>query len=133
MSIEHLNPADMHRNPAFSQAVAVGPGSKLLFIGGQNGVNAQGVIVAEDLVAQTRQVFQNLKLVLAEVGGDLSHVVKWTIFVVQGQDPRAGFGVFLEEWGVSSPPPAISFAFVAGLGVPGALVEIEAVAAIPIG
>ena len=28
-------------------------------------------------------------------------------------------------------PPAITFAFVAGLAVPGALVEIEAVAAIP--
>ena len=35
-----------------------------------------------------------------------------------------------EFWPRDAPPPAITFAFVASLAVPGALVEIEAVAAV---
>ena len=45
MSIEHLNPDGMHRNPAFSQAVVVTNPGRTIYIGGQNAVNAQGEIV----------------------------------------------------------------------------------------
>ena len=43
---------------------------------------------------------------------------------------QEGFAAFGEFWPRDAPPPAITFAFVAGLAVPGALVEIEAVAAV---
>ena len=132
MSIEYLNPEGMLRSPAFSQAIAVDPGMRLLFIGGQNGVDAEGKVVGSDLVEQMRQIFRNLRVLLNAAGGRLEDIIKWTIFAVEGQDPRAGFGVFQEEWDKDAPPPVITVAFVAGLGVPGALVEIEAVAAIPV-
>ena len=43
---------------------------------------------------------------------------------------QEGFAAFGEFWPRDAPPPAITFAFVASLAVPGALVEIEAVAAV---
>jgi enamine deaminase RidA (YjgF/YER057c/UK114 family) len=44
MKITHINPEGMHKNPAFSQAV-VAEGGKTIYIGGQNGVGADGTVV----------------------------------------------------------------------------------------
>lgn len=44
--MEHINPKGMAVDPAFSQAVRVKAGSDLLFIGGQNSVDAKGKVVA---------------------------------------------------------------------------------------
>ena len=51
-----------------------------------------------------------------------------TIYVVKGQDIREGYAATQRAWG--NFPTAISFAFVESLGVPGALIEIEAIAVI---
>jgi len=45
MTITHINPDSMHKNPAFSQAVLV-EGGRTLYIGEQNGVDDSGAIVA---------------------------------------------------------------------------------------
>jgi enamine deaminase RidA (YjgF/YER057c/UK114 family) len=42
-----------------------------------------------------------------------------------------GFQAFQEKWGSSSHAPTITVLFVAGLGQPDWLVEIDAIAAIP--
>lgn len=128
-TITHVNPEDMHNNPAFTQAVIVEGNTRTIYIGGQNAVAADGQVVGSgDLAAQTEQVFKNLETVLAASGATLHDIVKWTIFVVQGQDIGAGFGVFQKAWGRSARPPAISVAIVAGLANPEFLVEIEAIA-----
>ena len=36
MSLTHLNPPTMHRNPAFSQGVVIEPGSRLIVVRGDN-------------------------------------------------------------------------------------------------
>ena len=59
-TMTHINPESMHRNPAFTQAVRVPSGHDLVVIGGQNGVDATGQIVAEDLAGQTKQALRNL-------------------------------------------------------------------------
>jgi len=48
--------------------------------------------------------------------------------LVQGQDVRAAFAASQEVWGPH--PAAVTVVVVAGLAVPGALVEIEAVCAL---
>lgn len=129
MTIEHLNPEGMHRNPAFSQAVVVTNPGRTIYIGGQNAVNAQGEIVGKgDLAAQTEQVFANMETVLAAAGASLHDIVKWTMFIVEGQDLRPGLEVFQKHWGTEHQPPAISAAMVASLAHPDFLVEIEAIA-----
>jgi enamine deaminase RidA (YjgF/YER057c/UK114 family) len=128
-TIEHLNPEGMHRNPAFSQAVVVTNPGATVYIGGQNAVNAQGEIVGSgDLAAQTEQIFVNLGIVLEAAGATLHDIVKWTMFIVEGQDLLPGFEVFQKHWGTEHQPPAISAALVASLAHPDFLVEIEAIA-----
>ncbi len=127
-TIEHLNPEGMHVNPAFTQAVAVSGNVKTIYIGGQNAVSADGQIVGDTLATQTEQIFKNLELVLAAAGATLHDIIKFTIFVVQGQDLVPGFAVFQQAWGASAKPPAVSMSFVAGLANPAFLVEIEAIA-----
>ncbi|PZF83548.1 RidA family protein [Jiangella anatolica] len=129
--ITHINPESMHSNPAFSWAVRVAAGADLVFIGGQNGVDGSGQVVAPDIASQTRQALTNLLTVLEAAGAKPEDVVKWTILIKEGASLQEGFAAFGEVWGQRPNPPAITGAFVAGLAVPGALVEIEAVAAVP--
>jgi enamine deaminase RidA (YjgF/YER057c/UK114 family) len=126
--VTHLNPPGLHRNPAYSQAVVVEGSVRTIYVGGQNAVAADGRVVGVgDLAAQTEQIFDNLRTLLAAAGATLHDVVKWTVLVVQGQDLRPGFDVFRKAWG-NAPPPIVTAAFVAGLAHPDFLVEIEAVA-----
>jgi len=129
--LTHMNPANLHTNPAFSQAVRVAAGSDTIYVGGQNGVGPDGAVVAPDLAAQVRQALDNLRSCLEAAGAQLTDVVHWKIFCVQGAPLHEGFAAFGEIWPRDAAPPAITVAMVAGLGVPGALVEIEAVAAVP--
>jgi enamine deaminase RidA (YjgF/YER057c/UK114 family) len=128
MQISHHNPEGMHRNPAFSQAVTISGMAKLVYVGGQNGVDASGAVVGDDLASQTEQALRNVLSVLAAVGATQENVVKLNIHIVQGQDVRAGFGAAQKVWGQHA--TAITVLMVSALGVPGALVEIDAVAAV---
>jgi enamine deaminase RidA (YjgF/YER057c/UK114 family) len=126
----HINPDSLHRSPWFTQAVRVPAGADLVFVGGQDGVGPDGVVVGPGVAEQSRQAFLNVRACLEAAGGALSDVVKWTILAVEGTDVQAGVAAFAEIWPQDAPPPAITVAFVSGLGPPGALVEIEAVAAV---
>jgi enamine deaminase RidA (YjgF/YER057c/UK114 family) len=53
--VSYLNPAQLHSNPAFTQAVRIPAAHDLIVIGGQNGVDSSGGVVAEDIGSQTRQ------------------------------------------------------------------------------
>lgn len=53
----------------------------LLFTSGQIPLNTDGQIVSDDVQAQTRQVLENLKVVLDAAGSDIESVVKATIFI----------------------------------------------------
>lgn len=127
MKITHINPDGLHKNPAFSQAV-VAEGGKTIYIGGQNGILPDGSMAGDTLAAQTEQAYKNILEILKTVGASQENVVKQTIYVVKGQDIREGYAATQKAWGDF--PTAISFAFVESLGVPGALVEIEAVAVV---
>jgi enamine deaminase RidA (YjgF/YER057c/UK114 family) len=127
----HINPESLHRSPWFSQAVRVPAGADLVFVGGQNGVGPDGAVVGPGVAEQSRQAFRNVATCLDAAGGTLADVVKWTILAVEGTDVQGGLAAFGEVWPQVAPPPAITVAFVSALGPPGALVEIEAVAAVP--
>lgn len=106
------------------------PAGQVVSRGGQNGVDPSGAVVAPDIAGQTRQALENLQRCLTAAGATPADVVKWTILVVDGAPLQDGFAAFGEVWGQRPDPPVITLAVVAGLGVPGALVEIEAVAAV---
>ena len=130
MNVRHINPEGLHRSPAFSQAVVVEQPAKTIYIGGQNGVDADGKVVGPTLGEQARQAFRNLATILESEGASLANIVHWRIAVVEGHAfAEEGVAAFQEVWNPADPPPAITVHVVAGLG-PGFLLEIDAVAVV---
>ena len=123
----HLNPDSMAKNPAFSQAVVVTEPKATIYVGGQNGVDADGSVVEGGLYEQAKQAFLNLQTVLAAADAELTDVVHWRVAVVEGEDVRDGLRAFQEVWGTKPDPPAISVHAV-GMANPAFLCEIDAVA-----
>jgi enamine deaminase RidA (YjgF/YER057c/UK114 family) len=131
-SVEHLNPEGLHKNPAYSQAVVTTGDVKTVYVGGQNAVDASGEVVGKgDIEAQAEQIFKNLEIALVGGGAKLDHVIKWNIYVLQGQPPPPAFEVFQRVWGNRPNPPLITLLFVSGLAHPDYLMEIDAVAVVP--
>lgn len=58
----------------------------LVFTSGQIPLNQQGEVVSEDVKEQTKQVLENLKVVLQESGASLDSVVKSLIFIKDMND-----------------------------------------------
>ena len=130
--VEFLDPDGLHQNPAFSNVAVVSGSVRTIYIGGQDAVDAEGNVVGVgDIAAQTEQVLRNLSTALAAAGARPEHVVKWTIFIVDGQDFRAGYAAFQRVWGDRPNPPVITAAVVKGLAHPDFLVEMDAIAVVP--
>ncbi len=102
---------------------------ELLFISGCVPVGSDGNLVPGDVEAQARQVFACIGTVLAAAGGSFDDVVKVTVFLVDVDDRRAVNRVRQQVFGDTR--PASTLVEVSRLAIPGALVEVEAVALIP--
>lgn len=129
--ISWVNQPGLPANPAFSQAVRVPAGADLIFVGGQNGIDASGSLAGPGLAEQTAAALANLDACLRAAGAALRDVVAWSVLLTEGTSPRDGFAAFAKAWPDTTPPPAITVAIVSGLAIPGALVEIAATAAVP--
>ncbi|WP_053036356.1 RidA family protein [Staphylococcus haemolyticus] len=62
----------------YSHAMVV---NNLVFTSGQIPLDTEGNIVSDDVKEQTKQVLDNLSVVLEEASSDLNSVVKATIFI----------------------------------------------------
>src|SRR5829696_8268157 len=131
-SVRYINPDSLNKNPAFTNVVVVEGNVKTVHIGGQDAINASGEIVGKgDIVAQTEQILANVRAALEAGGARPEHIIKWNIYVVEGQSLQAGFGAFQRAWPETPNPPSITGVFVSGLAHPDFLVEIDAVAVVP--
>ena len=102
----------------------------LLFVSGVVPVDGAGRLVGgDDVVAQARQVFSNLGSVLAAGGATLADVVKVTVFLTDVDD-RARINVVRQE-AFGEARPASTLVEIAALAIPGARIEVEAVAVVP--
>jgi reactive intermediate/imine deaminase len=111
----------------YTDAVRAGD---LLFVSGFVPVDGEGRLVGgDDVVAQARQVLANLGAVLAAAGATFADVVKVTIYLTDIADRARINPVRQEVFGEAR--PASTLVEVSALAVPGAKLEIEAVALIP--
>lgn len=62
----------------YSQAIKVG---QTVYLSGQIGLHPQTMQMAGDLLSQATQVFENLRAVARAAGGDLSDIVKVTLYL----------------------------------------------------
>lgn len=131
MPVEYLKPKGMHQNPAFTQALVVPPGSRLVLIGGQNSVDETGQLVPGDLGAQTTRALHNLRLCLDAAGAGIDDLVKVTIYIAGDLDIMPGFEAWQNFAGQPTNPPLVTGIKVVALNRPGVIVEIEAIAVLP--
>jgi enamine deaminase RidA (YjgF/YER057c/UK114 family) len=130
-SVRYIDPDSLNNNPAFTNVVVEG-NVKTVHIGGQDALNASGEIVGKgDIVAQIEQILANLRTALAAGGAEPEHIIKWNIYVVEGQSLQGAFAAFQNAWPQTPNPPAITLVFVSGLAHPDFLVEMDAVAVVP--
>ena len=108
----------------FTDAVRAG---ELLFVSGIVAVDREGHLVGgDDVVAQTRQVFSNMRAALDAAGCGFEDVVKVTIFLTD-VDVRPQINPMRQEV-FGETRPASTLVEVPRLAVDGAKVEIECVA-----
>ena len=111
---------------------AIGPYSQGVLAGGFYFFSGQiplvpetGALVEGGIEEQARQMFANIKAVLAEAGMDFSNVVKTTVFMTDLGQFATLNSIYAEYFPTN--PPARSCVQVAGLPK-GALVETEVIA-----
>lgn len=112
--------ADKYR---LSQAMRVGD---TVWASGQVGVAADGT-VPDDIEAQTRLTFENLKAVLASAGASLDDIVELTLLLTDTSIDLEPFYRVKDEY-IRPPYPAITGFGVSSLALPGLLLEVRAVA-----
>lgn len=126
-TITPVNPNALPRSPFFSQATIAAAG-RTLYIGGQNGLGEDGTAL-EGAGAQTTRALENVLTILSDAGATADDVAKVTVYFVDGADLDEAIAAMGPAW--PNRTAAISVIRVAGLVVPGTLVEIEAVAMLP--
>ena len=123
--IERLSPPGVAapRGP-YSPAVRAGG---FIYVSGQIPVDpVTNQTVLGDVKAETRQVLSNIQRILGGCGASMSDVVKCGVFLTDVKDFAAMNEVYAEFFGNSK--PARTTIAVAALPLPGAKVEIDAVA-----
>jgi 2-iminobutanoate/2-iminopropanoate deaminase len=101
----------------------------LLFLSGAIAVDGDGELVGgDDVLAQARQVFANLAAVLAAAGAGFADVVKVTVYLTDVVDRPAVNELRKELFGAAR--PASTLVEVSRLAVPGARIEVDAVAVV---
>jgi len=111
----------------YADAVRAGD---LLFVSGCVPVDGDGKLVGgDDVVAQAEQVFENIGAVLTAAGASARDVVKVTVFLTDIDDRPSINPVRQRFFGEAR--PASTLIEVSKLAVPGAKLEIEAIAVAP--
>ena len=130
MEITLAQPEGLVVSPAFSHVAVVPPGATTIYVGGQNGVDATGAVVSTEAGEQSLRAVENARIALESAGAGLDDVISWTVLIHQDADLRAAYGAVAARLARDGAPPLVTAAIVAGLGVPGALIEVSAVAAL---
>jgi enamine deaminase RidA (YjgF/YER057c/UK114 family) len=130
MTITLLQPEGLITSPAFSHVAIVPAGATTIYLGGQNGVDESGKTVSDDVAEQAAKTIDNATIALEAAGASLSDVIQWTVLIATEADLGAAYGAIAPRLAGAGAPPLVTAARVAGLGVPGALIEVSAIAAV---
>lgn len=115
--------------PYYSQAVRVGPGA-LLFTSAEAPFDKGGQLVGEgDAAAQMQRCLENLRLTVEAAGATMADVVSMDVLLVDVEDFEV-IAPVREQWFPHDGPAAFLAAGVQ-FPIPGMLLEVRAVVAVP--
>jgi enamine deaminase RidA (YjgF/YER057c/UK114 family) len=131
--IRYINPEALKTSPSYTHVVEVSGPGRTVYIAGQLGAGRDGKLVGApgDFRAQAVQVFDNLKAALAAVGAGFTDVVKLNSYLAD----IAHIAILREVRGGylnTDALPASTTIEVSKFALPGALLEVEAVAVLPL-
>ena len=101
--------------------------TKLVFI---SGLTSSGE-APYDMAGQAEVIFARMNALLAEAGGNLSHLVKITTFLTDMRQYAAYNAVRNRVFGAVASPPTSATVGTTQLVSPDAMIEIEGVAVVP--
>lgn len=110
----------------FSHAVKA-EGKQFLFISGLTARDINGSIVGKgDMKAQTRQILENMKIILEDAGASFDHIVKVTVYVTELKDFKEIHNVRAQYF--KKDLPASTLVQVSRLVNEDCMIEIDAIA-----
>lgn len=129
MAIQKFNPDTLPKPHGYAQVI-VGTG-KLVFTSGQVGIDIDEKLVGADYRSQARQTAANVYAALAAAGAEAKDMVRLMLYVVDTSEENLeqvyiGLGEAAAEVGAKA--TTMTLIGVAGLSVPGAVVEMDATA-----
>ncbi len=125
MPTTRVNPENLPGITGRAHVVILDKVMKLAFVSGQVAMNSEGLLVGKgDFEIQTRQVFNNLLVIMREIGATLDDVVKLTAFSTMPDKIQTYLRV-RNEFVSKKNPPASTFVGVSALASPDFLIEIE--------
>jgi enamine deaminase RidA (YjgF/YER057c/UK114 family) len=132
MSVTLSSPEGMLPNAPYHH-IAVGTGTRHVYLAGQVAHTGDGSPIPTDLAGQVAQTLRNVARGLRGAGADFGDVVRLTVYVTDWEpakigDFMAGIGAVADEVGLPTPMPPATLIGVQALYEPEVLVEIEATA-----
>jgi enamine deaminase RidA (YjgF/YER057c/UK114 family) len=124
------NPEGLVRSTAYTQVVEAASPGRTIYISGQLGTARDGTLAGADFRAQADQVFENLRTALAAAGAGFFDIVKIDSFLKDISHLPILREVRALHLNMAAPPASTTIA-VSGFALPGALLEVEAVAVLP--
>ncbi|UUP17272.1 RidA family protein [Nitratireductor thuwali] len=130
VELRSINPAEV-RIPGISQAIEI-KGGNLLVLSGQVPLTADGGIAGETIEEQLVQIFENMRIVLAEAGTDFTSIARLTVYF-RDYEPSMlqDLRNVRERYLSRDIPPASTVVGVSALYRSEVLVEVEAIAVVP--
>ncbi|GAA4832932.1 RidA family protein [Actinomycetospora corticicola] len=135
MPADLVHPDGVHRVDVHHQ-VAVGQGTRTVYLAGQVSWDLEGTLVGpDDVAAQAEQAYLNIHAALDAVGATPADLAKVVVYIVDLDETKAEQFVVGREraaatLGVEFQQPS-TWIGVTALTAPGFLVEIDAVAVLP--
>jgi creatinine amidohydrolase len=132
-SLLPINPPGLGRPHGFSHGILAPAGSRMLAVAGQTATDGHGLVTETDFAAQFGLALGRIIDVVREAGGEALDITRMTIYVTDLDRYRRARERLGDVWQshMGRHYPAMALVEVKGLVDPGALVEIEADAAIP--
>jgi enamine deaminase RidA (YjgF/YER057c/UK114 family) len=133
---EPIQPEGWARPRGYANGMLAPAGARMLFVAGQIAWDAeQRLVGGASFAAQFEQALANVLSVLRAAGGEPEQLVRLTVYVTDTRAYQAELFEVGAAWKrlLGRHYPAMALLQVAGLLEPGALVEIEATAALPPG
>jgi enamine deaminase RidA (YjgF/YER057c/UK114 family) len=124
------NPKGLSKPPGYTHVVEVTGPARVVYLAGQLGIDETGQLVSREFRDQAVQVFENLKAALDSIGARFQDVVKLNNYLASPDDLPV-FREVRDRYLDYAEKPASTTLAVAGFARPGALLETEAIVALP--